>query len=240
LDLIYWITEIREKFYNKATEFEFFKKCALLVMFIYFPLLIIGVIVAYLGTTSYIPPIWDYIFSHGSIRWCRYTIWTHWISDLGSIRYTPAPILYDLAAITAGLFTFPISFYLEKLLVPLDSSRMRIRMGSAAWLFSVIGNLGYIGVGIFSEDRNYFGLHGITSGMSFGGFTLGALFFGLIIIFYDTELPKSLGIYGVIGPLGTMVTFGIVNGPLLEWFLLFSIIAWIIPLILIIIHKEIS
>jgi hypothetical protein len=231
---------LRERFYEKATDFDFFKKIAYLVMLIYFPLLIIGVIAAYLGPANYIPPIWDYIFNHGSVRWGRYTIWTHWISDLGSIRYTPAPILYDLAAIFAGMLTFPLSFYLEKLLVPLDGSRWRLRLGSAAFLVSLVGNLGYIGVGIFSEDRSYFGLHGTTSGMAFGGFTLGALFFGLIIIFYDTDLPKPLGYYGVIGPLATLIVFGIVGGPLWEWMLLFSIIAWIIPLTLIIIHNQIS
>ncbi|MHA1300083.1 MAG: hypothetical protein ACTSO9_11745 [Candidatus Helarchaeota archaeon] len=240
MDIINKITDLKEKFYEITTDFDFFKKCAYLLMALYFPLLIIGVIVAYLGPENYIPLIWDYIFNHGSIRWGRYTIWTHWISDLGSIRYTSAPILYDLAAIFAGALTFPLSFYIEKILVPLNGSRMRLRLGSAGWLFSVIGNLGYIGVGIFSEDRDFFGLHGITSGMAFGGFTLGAFFMGLVILLYDSDLPKPLGVYGIIGPLGTIVIFGIFEGPFWEWMLLFSIIAWIVPLTLIIIHKEIS
>ncbi|NVM04116.1 MAG: DUF998 domain-containing protein [Candidatus Helarchaeota archaeon] len=232
------IIELKERFYDKVTEFDFCKKCTMLVMLFYFPLLIIGVIVAYLGPENFIPLLPDYIFSHGSIRWDRYSIATHWISDLGSIRYTPAPYLYDLAAIIAGALTLPLSFYLENRFAPLDSSRMRIRLGSLAWFWSVIGNIGYIGVGIFSEDRSYFGLHGITSGMAFGGFTFGAMFFGLIIILYnDTEIPKPLGIYGIVGPLGTIIIFGIVGGPFWEWMLLFSIIAWIIPLGLIIIHK---
>ena len=240
MNIIDKIVELKEKFYEKATDLEFFKICSYLVMLIYFPLLIIGVIVAYLGPANYIPPFLDYIFHHGSVRWDRYTIWTHWISDLGSIRYTPAPILYDLAAIVAGALTFPLSFYLEKLLVPLDGTRWRLRLGSAAWIVSVIGNLGYIGVGIFSEDRDYFGLHGTCSGLAFGGFTLGALFIGLIILFYDTDLPKPLGVYGCVGPIATIIIFGIVDGPFWEWMLLFSIIAWIIPLTLIIIHNEIT
>ncbi|MFX1452524.1 MAG: DUF998 domain-containing protein, partial [Promethearchaeota archaeon] len=192
------IVELKERFYNKVTEFDFFKKCTMLVMVIYFPLLIIGVIVAYLGPENYIPTLPTYILSHGSIRWDRYSISTHWISDLGSIRYTPAPYLYDLAAIFAGGLTLPLSFYIENLLAPLTSSRPRLRFGSVAWLFSIIGNIGYIGVGIFSEDRSYFDLHGITSGMAFGGFTFGAFFLGLIIILYnDTKIPKPLGIYGI-------------------------------------------
>lgn len=238
MDIKGTLSQLQERFYNKITDSNFIKKCILLVMAIYFPLLIIGVIVAYLGPANYIPLLPDFIFKRSSIRWDRYTIWTHWISDLGSFRYSPAPYLYDIAAIIAGIFTLPLSFYLENLLAPLSNSpRWKLRLSSIGWLSSIIGNIGYIGVGIFSEDRSYFGLHGITSAMAFGGFTFGSLFMGVLMITYNTKFPKLLGIYGVVGPLLTLILYSIFESPIWEWMLLFSIIAWIIPLSLIIIRK---
>ena len=74
------------------------------------------------------------------------------------------------------------------------------------------------------------------SGVAFGGFTLSAIFFGLIIVCYDTNFPKILGVYGIFGPAIVMI-LNVFGTPLLEWMLLFSILAWIIPLSLILIHR---
>jgi hypothetical membrane protein len=182
-----------------------------------------------------------------------YTIWDNWISDLGSINHTPAPILYDIACIIAGFMTIPLTFYMEKLLAPLPGetqlkehhhSRLRYRLSSYAFLFSLIGNLGYIGVGIFSEDRDFEGLsilgmgpHSFMSYLAFGGFTFGAFFMGWLIVLYNTNIPKSLGIYGIFGPLTVAILNLIESTPLLEWFLLFSILIWVIPLSLIVLKK---
>lgn len=198
------------------------------VLLTYLPLIIIGVIIAALFGPD------------------GYTIWTHWISDLGGIHHTPAPYLYDLAAVTAGTLTIPLTFYMEKLLAPMPqttrecqyTSRLRLRLGSYAFLFGIIGNLGYIGVGIFSEDRSYFGLHTITSSLAFGGFTLGAFFMGWLIVLYNTKIPKLIGIYGIFGPLITIIVYLFFNNPLWEWLLLFSILIWIIPLALAVFHKQ--
>ncbi|MHA1291694.1 MAG: DUF998 domain-containing protein [Promethearchaeota archaeon] len=234
------INKIRKKFYDKVTDFDFVKKCMLIIIPGYLGLLIIGVIIAYLfGGTVQGPG--------------QYYIWTNWISDLGGSPYTPAPYLYDIAAIIAGILTIPLTFYLEKLLVPLpekpeeykQTTRLRYRLGSYAFIFSIIGNLGYIGVGIWSEDRGYMKIgdynlpmHGIMSGLAFGGFTLGAFFLGWIIILYDVKIPKIIGIYGAFGPLLVLILFGIIGGPLWEWLLLISILAWIIPISLTILANE--
>lgn len=222
------IHELRKKFHEKITNFKLVKICTTAIIFVYLPLLVIGVIIAaFFGPEGY-------------------TIWTHYISDLGSIRYTPAPYLYDLAAIIAGILTIPFSFYMEQLLAPIPkseedlakTSRFRLRLGSYAFLFSIIGNISYIGVGIFSEDRNYFGLHGITSVLSFVGFTFGAFFMGWLIVLYAKDIPKSIGIYGIVGPTATIITYQLIDTfdipltELFEWILLFSILAWIIPLAL--------
>jgi len=229
------INKARAKMYEFATNFNVVKISAMVVMFGYILLLIIGVIVA-----AFLDPD-------------GYTIWDNWISDLGSSNDTPAPYLYDIACIVAGSMTIPLTFYMEKLLAPLPKrtkirgehfSRLRFRLSSYAFIFSIIGNFGYIGVGIFSADRDYdflsvlgMGPHGLMSYLAFGGFTFGAFFMGWLIVLYDTKIPKILGIYGILGPLIIAILNLIDSTPLLEWMLLFSILIWIIPLSLIVLMK---
>ncbi len=229
------INRIRAKLYNFVTNFNVVKICAMGVMIGYIFLLIIGVIIAALLDPD------------------GYTIWNNWISDLGSRNHTPAPYLYDIACIIAGSMTIPLTYYMENLLAPLPQktklgeqhhSRLRFRLSSYAFLFNIIGNFGYIGVGIFSADRDYDvlsvlgqGPHGMMSYLAFGGFTLGAFFMGWLIVLYDTKIPKILGIYGIFGPLTVSILNLIDSTPLLEWMLLFSILIWIISLSLIVLIK---
>ena len=227
------INKIRKKFHDAVTDFRVIKICMLLIIPGYLGLVFGGVIIAALLDPD------------------GFTICDNWISDLGGIAHTPAPYLYDIACILAGAFTLPVTFYLEKLLIPIptkpedynQTTRLRYRLGSYAFLCSIIGNIGYIGVGIFSEDRNpsVFGLvgaHGLMSGLAFGGFALGAFFLGWVVFLYDTKIPKALGVYGIFGPLATLITFTIVGDALWEWLLLFSILLWIIPLGLVIMSKD--
>ncbi|MCK4285905.1 MAG: hypothetical protein KAX18_06870 [Candidatus Lokiarchaeota archaeon] len=229
------INNARAKFYNFITNHNVVKLSASIVMVGYIFLLVIGVVIAALLDPD------------------GYTIWDNWISDLGSFNHTPAPFLYDIACIIAGSMTIPLTFYMEKTLAPLPKrtlpkdqhfSRLRFRLSSFAFLFSIIGNLGYIGVGIFSADRDYEflsilgqGPHGLMSYLAFGGFTFGAFFMGWLVVLYDTKIPKILGIYGICGPLTVSVLNLIDSTPLLEWFLLFSILIWVIPLAFIVVSK---
>jgi hypothetical membrane protein len=228
-----FINRIRKGFWDFITNFKLVKICGLLVIPGYIGLVLVGYIIA------------------ATLDPDGYTIVTHWISDLGGAAHTPAPYLYDIACILAGILTLPFTFYLEKLLAPLPNepwsenkySRLRYRISSYAFIASIIGNIGYIGVGIFSEDRSptLFGLvgaHGLMSSLAFGGFTLGAFFTGWLIVLYDVKIPKTIGLYGIFGPLITLILFGIYPSAFWEWMLLFSILIWIIPVALVIMRKE--
>lgn len=226
------INNARARFYNIVTDYKFVKICSFTLIIVYLTLILIAVLIAvFFGPQGY-------------------TIWTHMISDLGGSRHTPVPIIYDLACIIAGTLTIPLAFYIEKLLAPLPNkddtsqhySRLKFRLSSYAFFFSIMGSLGYIGNGIFSEDRNYplldfASYHDVVSFFAFGGFALGAFFIGWIVVLYDAKIPKILGIYGIIGPLTMFIIFLVTMEPLIEWFLLFSILIWIIPLCLIIMLK---
>jgi len=227
------INKIRAILYDKIINFKIVRISVIIGFSLYIPLLVIAVIIAFLfGPESF-------------------NIWLHNISDLGSIRYSPAPYLYDLAGIIAGIFTIPFSFYMEKILAPMPEkkdinsiSRLRFRLGSYAFLFSIIGNIGYIMVGMFSEDRNYFGLHIISSVLAFAGFVLGAFFMGWLIVLYDTKIPKIIGIYGILGPFSMSLVYLVVLfnfiqlEPFFEWILLFAVLGWLIPLIITLFRKK--
>ncbi len=184
-----------------------------------------------------------------------YTLWDNYISDLGSFVYTPAPFFYDIACMVAGVGSIPFTVYMESVLAPLPRtevdiprcSRLRFQLASYGFLASLTGNLGYIFVGIFSEDRlvpigdpsDMLSLHMIFSGITFGGYVAGACFSGWCIVFYDTPFPKALGWYAVCGPLAALVlnlfgwniwqATGVNVMPGFEWLMLFAILGFVIP-----------
>ncbi|NVM53794.1 MAG: DUF998 domain-containing protein [Candidatus Helarchaeota archaeon] len=221
-----------ERAYNKLTAPKTVKYSGLLVLVLYLGLVSIGVLVAaILGPSGY-------------------SVTTHYISALGSSDTTPVPILYDLACIFAGTLTIPLSLYLEKHIAPIPRKaedlpaphRWSYRLTGTGFFFSLLGSIFYIGVGIFSADRGEvrgIEMHNICSYATFGGFAFAALFLGFAIIFVRQPLiPKPynypLGIWGVVGP----ITVAILNltglegvtYEFLEWFLLWAILAWLIPL----------
>jgi len=226
-----WIQRV----YDAATAPKTIIITGFAVLILYIGLVAIGVLVAALTK----PP---------------YTILNNWISDLGSSKHTAVPVLYDLACIFAGTLTIPFIFYLERHITPIPQKledfpvphRWAYRFMSMGLLWSLLGSIFYIGVGIFSGDRNVkitpgLGAHDLCSFGAFGGFSLAAIFLGFALVFVRQPLiPKPynypLGIWGIIGPI-TVAVLNLVDmpgipGPILEWSLLFAILAWIVPLAL--------
>lgn len=216
-----------ERFYKKLIAPKTVKISGYAVMGLYLGLVFIAVLVAFFfGPESY-------------------ALTEHYISDLGSSKITPVPILYDIACICAGVFTIPFTYYLEKEIAPIPRKsedlpaphRWSYRLMSWGFFWSMFGSFFYIGVGIFSADRDIAGLHGVCSVGAFAGFTFAAIFLGLAIIFLDQKIVTKpfnylIGIIGIILPITVAVYNVIYGGPLLEWLLLFAILIWIIPVFL--------
>ena len=166
-----------------------------------------------------------------------YNIIDNFISDMGSYRYTPFPYLLDFGCMITSFLLLPTILYMEKLLAPLPekaedlpASRMRPRLGSYGFIWMIIGLIGMFGVGFFSEDRTtVFRLHWLFTIVVFGGLAIGGIFFGLLILFYDTLLPKLLGFYMVFIPsTSAAVAFGLGFEPIYEWIMFLSILAYLI------------
>jgi hypothetical membrane protein len=242
-DLLAWLARQNQKIEGFFTDPLNMRFAIIIVLIGYHALLIIGYIFAQ----------WNETFTAID----GYNLLDNWISDLGGSPFTPLPILYDVAACLAGAFTLPLTFFLEKQIAPVPAklddlkgvSRWRYRFSTLGFLFGLIGNIGYILVGVFSEDRNYWGMHMYSSALAFGGFVGCGLFFGICIVLYDDiEIPNAFGWYMIFIPPITMigqglplVTNNMISGPFMEWMLLFSVLIWVDPLairLLLRINKE--
>jgi len=168
-----------------------------------------------------------------------YNIVKNYISDMGSFNHTPIPYFLDFGNMISSVLLIPCAFYLEKQLAPLPKkieeieniSRTRLRLGSLGLIWMLIGLVGMWGTGFFSEDRTTeLGLHWTFTIVVFGGFAMTGYFYGLLIAFYDTYIPKLLGIYMIFGPsIIAIILFSQGFQPLHEWIMFFSLFAWIIP-----------
>ncbi|MHA1489918.1 MAG: hypothetical protein ACTSRI_09700 [Promethearchaeota archaeon] len=216
-----------KSFHEKLTAPKVVKISIWVAMLIFLPGLLIGVIIASL-------------FGPGG-----YNIVDNYISDLGSIRYTPTPFILDTIAMMTSIIMIPIFFYLKNLLVlaPFnEEDHLKKKRGLLIKLlaflglvFGIFGIFGLFGIGLFSEDRSTeFGLHYLFSVVVFGGLAIGALFNGLVIVLKKTIFPKIIGIFMIFGSPGSSILFLIhppqFTLPFLEWTMLACIFLWFIPI----------
>jgi hypothetical protein len=96
----------------------------------------------------------------------------------------------------------------------------------------LIGNIGYVFLGVFSLDRAGPGdiYHGIITFISFGGYILSIFFFSLNIVLSHKCKLKNLGLFGLIVPIALLVAYCTTTNPLIEWFLLSSILLFLLLL----------
>lgn len=213
--------------YEKIIHPKLVKFCVLAAFFIFIPGLIIGVIIAAL-------------FGHQG-----YNIMNNWISDLGSFNFTPAPFILDTIAIVTSFLMVPVFLYMKDEFIKNSSANdpkakepLALKVVAYLglfWLF--VGDVGLFGIGLFSEDRSTaLNLHMVFSVVVFGGFAIGALFTGIVIVVKETILSRPFGFFMIIGPPAATILFGInyidrfMSTQFLEWTMLFAIFIWMIPL----------
>ena len=164
-----------------------------------------------------------------------YNIVDNYISDMGSFNHTPMPYFLDYGAMITSILVIPAIFYMEHSLAPnpVESGefpRMKYRLSSLGSFSMFVGFFGFFMVGLFSEDRSTsLGLHFIFSHVVFGGVVFSSLFYGLLILFYKTKIPRLLGLYMIIFPFLTAILMLRYYTPFYEWIMLFSLLIWVVP-----------
>lgn len=223
------------KFYDKITEPKIVKISIYISLATFLPGLILGLIVGL--TLGPIP----------------YNLWFNWISDLGSIKYTPAPYILDLTCTISAIFIVPLLFNLSRLYSSHmnenydNSKRSRYILkfkrifGYTGVVCLFVGIFGMFFVGVFSLDRSPNNAHLYFSSLAFGGFALGAFFTGLAIVLKRRLFPKTIGYFMILGPSTASILFVIAPEPLtrqfLEWIMLFSALAWYYVIVFITLQK---
>ncbi|MFX1586552.1 MAG: DUF998 domain-containing protein [Promethearchaeota archaeon] len=187
-----------------------------------------------------------------------YNIWDNFISDLGSLRYTPAPFILDITFMITAVLQIPIySYFIKQTLINHIKSNLNPnnnlisknvsfstikKVANISLLFLILSSISFFGVGVFSVDRpTILELHLIFSITLFTGLIFGAIFSGIVIFINQTRIPRFLGIYMAIGP----ITAGIlyicpppsVTRFFLEWIMLFATLIWAIPCLLIMLDQ---
>ncbi|OLS11999.1 MAG: hypothetical protein RBG13Loki_4408 [Promethearchaeota archaeon CR_4] len=166
-----------------------------------------------------------------------YNIVRDYISDLGSIKYSPLPYLFNDCLMLAVIFFLPLVFYAQRRfgLFPLHYERLskeprkRISFSVSGFIFAVIKFVGVFGVGLFPEGNVF---HGIFASLAFGGFIASGVCYGIFAFFFPTSIPRALGIYLFSIPLFISILYFLNIPPskqFYEWLLFLSILGWLLP-----------
>ena len=158
-----------------------------------------------------------------------FSVTANYISDLGSIRIIPFPYMHDVICMFGGAVSLPVNFFVrKKLRIVYKSSKYSLLFVEFGVALGVIGNIGYVFLGVFSLDRAGPGgiYHGIITFISFGGYILSIFFFSLNIVLSHKCKLKNLGLFGLVVPITLLFAYCALTIPLIEWFLLSSILVF--------------
>ena len=92
--------------YNTLTKPKIVKISIYFSLLTFLPGLILGLIIA---------------INYGSLG---YSVWYNWISDLGSLVYTPAPLILDLTCMLSAIFIIPLILNLSRLYSSLQNHKL--------------------------------------------------------------------------------------------------------------------
>jgi len=159
-----------------------------------------------------------------------FSLTTNYVSDLGSKSFIPFPYMHNLICVFGGVVSLPVNFFVrKKLQIAYKSSKHSALFAEFGVVLGVIGNIGYVLLGVFSLDRAGPGdiYHNIISSISFGGYIFSIFFFSLTIVLSHKCKLKHLGLFGLVVPTSLLVLYCVISIPLIEWFLLSSILAFL-------------
>jgi len=166
-----------------------------------------------------------------------YNIIENYISDLGGANHTTAPWLFNGLLMVTSALMLPTTINMYRKLRPISENPERkesysiVRQILALLGFSCmfIGIIGQFMVGVFNEDIHT--PHVIFAAFGFGGLMIAGVFYGLLISFYDTIIPKFIGLFMSVVPIlmGLFTGLGLPpSQPFWEWMSLIAINFWLI------------
>ncbi len=162
-----------------------------------------------------------------------FSLTSNYVSDLGSKSIIPFPYIHNLICVFGGMVSLPINFFVrKKLRIAYKISKHSALFAEFGLALGIIGNIGYVLLGVFSLDRAGPGdiYHSIISSISFGGYIFSIFFFSLNIVLSHKCRLRRLGLFGLVVPASLLFLYCVISIPLIEWFLLSSILVFLLLL----------
>ena len=146
----------------------------------------------------------------------------NWLSDLGNSSFNPnGAVFFNVGCVLTGLLLFPFFAGVYKWYT--NEKRRKI-MIVATQVVGFISAFALIMIGVFSED--YMTQHVFWSYVFFI-FNLIVLILANISLMTHPRFRKTVVYYGLIAALINMLFVAVSNTPLLEWFTVFSALAYV-------------
>jgi hypothetical protein len=136
-----------------------------------------------------------------------YSLLVNYISDMGSLRYTPLPKFLDCGLMLTGIFMVPIALYLRRIMSPAgDANRFRKIFSYLILGVYVVGSVGIFFTGVISEDVGFswdalFGMpfpdypwHDFASDIAFYAFIGNGFLITLMLALFPSILEKQMGL----------------------------------------------
>jgi hypothetical protein len=167
-----------------------------------------------------------------------YNLFDNYISDQGSIKYTPFPYMRTIANVSSGPFFIPFCLYLRKEFL-IQTSDEKVRQINIGFVGILGFFLGMICTGIITEDVNL-RIHSLIAVLNIGLGFIGCTTYGLLIVKNDTEVPKGVGYFLILfSPLiAILAIIGFPTRIFYEWIFLFSIWGGLIACSIFLLKKE--
>ena len=203
----------RKKTYEFLVNPKVVRLCIKGALILFIPSLIIGAILASLLDPAGIwmaSAIWNQVgMEQLPPDQAGFSIFTDYISNLGSLNFSPIPFFLDDAAMITSLLLIPVCFYLKKrfdsIYKELESpGKLGKYLSNLSLIFMLLGMIGFFGIGFFSEDVadslqyatnglamiGILDLHEFFSMVVFLDLALAGIFLGIIGIKYLSIMPK--------------------------------------------------
>lgn len=136
-----------------------------------------------------------------------YSLFKNYISDLGSLQYTPLPKFLDDGLMLAGVFMIPAVLYFRQILSPAgDTNRFRKILSNIILFLYMSGSIGIFFTGVISEDvgARWDALwrmpfpdepwHDFPADVAFYSFICNGFLIFLLLELYPSILEKQMGI----------------------------------------------
>jgi len=117
-----------------------------------------------------------------------YNLFDNYISDQGSIKYTPFPYMRTIANVSSGPFFIPFCLYMRKEFL-IQTSDEKVRQINIGFLGFLSFFLGMFCTGLITEDVNI-RIHSLLAVFAIAFAFIGCTSYGLLIVKQDTEVPK--------------------------------------------------